>query len=246
MEIISRTVKILDVLSANDGEMRFSDLAEEMNLPSPSTLTRLLKALCNAEVLYKDDRGWYCLGSKPRQWSNAAKPRLSLQEIVHPELENINRKFHVSTIVFRHEEGNMVICADKIADENSPSLQEPGAMLPLNLGILGSCFLEAEHPVPYEEFTARFSKLKDLDKLISRLHKDAENYGYIYDYGKLFPDNHRLAVPVKFEGKTVAVIGAGFTPGRVKENDFIAELADELKKSAHIIEKIIENQHGDF
>lgn len=246
MEIISRTVKILDVLSANDGEMRFSDLAEEMNLPSPSTLTRLLKALCNAEVLYKDDRGWYCLGSKPRQWSNAAKPRLSLQEIVHPELDSINKKFHVSAIVFRHEEENMVICVDKVADENSPSLQAPGTILPLNLGILGSCFLEAENPVAYEEFTARFSELKELDKLISRFHKDAENYGYIYDYGKLFPDNHRLAVPIKFGGETVAVIGAGFTSGRVKESGFIEKLVNELKKSAHIIEKVIEKQHGDF
>ena len=246
MEIISRTVKILDVLSANDGEMRFSDLAEEMNLPSPSTLTRLLKALCNAEVLYKDERGWYCLGSKPRQWSNAAKPRLSLQEIVHPELENINKRFCVSAIVFRYEEENMVVCADKIADENSPSLQEPGAMLPLNLGILGSCFFEAEHPLPYEEFTARFSGLKDLDKLVSRFQKDAENYGYIYDYGKLFPDNHRLAVPIRFEGKIVAIIGAGFTPGRIKENNFVEKLVNDLKKSAHIIEKVIENQHGDF
>ena len=212
MEVVARTIKTLDVLSANDGKMRFSDLAEEMNLPSPSTLTRLLKALCKVEVLYKDDKGMYCLGSKLRHWSNAAElPQLSLQEIVHPELENINKKFHVSTIVFRREEENIAICVDKIADENSPALLNPGMMVPLDVGILGSCFFEKEYPMPYEVFTARFFKLKNLEKLIARMREDAEHYGYIYDYGKIFPDNHRLAVPIRYSNKTIAVIGAGFT-----------------------------------
>ncbi len=247
METITRTIKTLDVLSVNGGKMRFSDLAEAMALPSPSTLTRLLKALCKAEVLYKDDKGWYCLGSKPRQWSNASQlPQLKLQEMVHPELENINKKFRVSTIVFRYEEENVTVCVDKIADENSPALLNPGMIVPLDAGILGSCFFEAEHPMPYEVFTARFPKLKNLDKLIVRFREDAELYGYIYDYGKIFPDNHRIAVPIRYANETLAIIGAGFTPVRVKEPNFLNDLAEDLKKSANTIEKIIENQHGNF
>lgn len=246
MEIIDRTIKIFDALSANNGKMRFSDLAGEMDLPSPSTLTRLLKSLCDAGAIYKNEKGWYCLSSKPRLWGKASLAQLTLKEIVHPELIKINQNFKVSVIVFKYQHKNLMSCVDKIADENSPSLQNPGVLLPLNLGLIGSLIIKSECSINKDDFIADFKTQKDIDKLIEKFQEDYEKYGFIYDYGRLFEDNHRIAVPLKSTGKSFAVIGAGFTAGRLRQSGFIEKLADALKESALNIEKTIYEQGGDF
>lgn len=242
MEVIERTIKVLDILSTNKGRMRFSDIAAGMNLASPSTLTRLLKALCDAGALHKDANGWYCLNSKIGIWGNAASPRMSLKKMIRPELEQLNDAFKVSTIVFQYQDENMMLCVDKIADENSPSLQNPGALIPLNLGVIGSCFFS----VADSDFMAHFGDIDGLDELLHQFKKDSDKYGYIYDYGRLFPDNHRVAVPLKYDGKVFAVLGAGFTPSRLREANFVEKLTVALKKSAVKIEKIIVKQNGDY
>ena len=245
MDLIKRTVKILDLLSASDGKMRFSDLAEKMRLPSPSTLTRLLKAMTEAGVLYKDQQGMYCISAKVSTWSKLAQINLSLKEIVFPELEKINLEHEVSTICFQPQPEAKMYCVIKFSDANSPALQDEGNLIPLNLGVLGSCFCLPERELFSKDFISSFSSHVGIEDLINKFIEDSKNYGWIYDYGKLFPDNHRLAVPIRYEGKTVAVIGAGFMPGRMKQKGFLEKIGAALMNAAENIEKQIYKQNGD-
>jgi DNA-binding IclR family transcriptional regulator len=245
MEVIERTVKVLDLLSANGGKMRFSDLASALTLPSPSTLTRLLKALCDAGALHKDQQGWYCISSKAGTWGSVASSKLTLEQMVHPELEALNNEFKVSVIVFKYQSPDMMLCVDKIADENSPSLQDAGALLPVNLGVIGSYFIYAENPIEEPEYIAHFADVENIEEVLQQFTHGAEKDCCVYDYGRLFPDNHRLAVSIRFNGKTLAVLGAGFTPSRLMNEAFIFDLTTALKKSADNIEQVINEQHGD-
>jgi DNA-binding IclR family transcriptional regulator len=246
MKIIQRTVNILDHLSANGGRMRFSDLSEAMRLASPSTLVRLLKALCDADVIYRDSKGFYSLSAKTRAWGGASLPRLTLKEMVRPELELINEKFQVSTIVFRDAEDGKVLCVDKVSDENSPSLQSPGALLPLSFGIIGSVFLRREQNVADADFMSPFPESDFYREVHKRMVLDSQRLAYVYDFGKLFPDNHRAAAPFYHDGRVIGVIGAGFLSVRAKEKKFVERVGAALIESAARITKLISEQHGEF
>ncbi|MCP3968312.1 MAG: helix-turn-helix domain-containing protein [Lentisphaerae bacterium] len=241
MEVIKRAIAILDALSHNSQGMKFSEIADAMRISGPSTLSRMLQSLCCYAAVKKSHDGIYTLTPKVVQWGQNITPKLSLQQVVKPSMERITKKLKVSTIVFEHT-GNAMRCIEKISDELSPSLQTPGVILSVCIKLIGSYWIMSENQKYEDNYAGDFEDSQAYKYLLKTFAEDAQKDGCVYDYGKNFPDNNRLSVPIHFNGKTIAILGAGFTPGRLKEKGFRKRLTAELLTAAEEVSYIISEQ----
>lgn len=89
MTTLRKSADLLDVLVANGGSMRLSDLADALDTPK-SSLHRLCGALVEIGVLRRDDTGVYDMGPRLISWGLAADLSADIAAIAQPFLQRVH------------------------------------------------------------------------------------------------------------------------------------------------------------
>lgn len=92
IQVIGRTMKLLDALAAHDKPAGLKALAQASKL-HPSTAHRILMALVHERMVERFDTGRYCLGIRLLELGNLVKGRISVREHALPFM----RELHAAT-----------------------------------------------------------------------------------------------------------------------------------------------------
>lgn len=113
---LQRGISLLELLARATGGQTFSELAEGMELPSPATLSRLIKALQSAEWIEKNQHtGRYMLADGAMHFARAACCTLKREERIQPYLEALSREFHATSAYFENGgEGAMLMAKSEV------------------------------------------------------------------------------------------------------------------------------------
>lgn len=215
--LLHRSIKILDLLSA-EGDLRFGQLQKRLDDINPGTLTRLLKALCEAGVIMKNPDSVYCLTNRVLQWAAGVSPERNLVEQALPLMKEMNMKLSATVCLFNCDGKNMK-CLANVQDPSSPSLLPTGTVAPLTIQLIGSVFFIFNERKPAPKKIKQELKKSTSPISISagkRIIEHALKNGYCDDNAEFFPGNRRLSAPIRRNNKTISIIGLGFSSSRLE------------------------------
>lgn len=237
--LLTRALQIVDEISNSPQGLRFSDLKKSLAIPSPSTLSKILRELTQADVLSKTDGGRYVVGMKAYFWGKSVTARRGPIQILREHMVHLHEEFGASVNLFTCY-GQYMFCLESVMSSQSPALWPAGKGLPLELPVIGSIFFFSPEQLKDVTFLQAACerhrprlKLEDVRKMI----QEAEHNGMQYDPGLFYPGMYRLALPLKDKGNTTMVLGAGVLEARQERTDTMQRLATAMREAKANIEK---------
>lgn len=242
MSLLSRGITVIDAVSRSDQGLRFSEIADVLGGPSPTTVSKILKELIQEDILIKNAMGRYTLSRKVYFWGRAMAFRNSPIEIAKQHMERIHRDLKVSVNLFTCIEDSMY-CLESIIDPESPSLWQAGRSLPIHIAILGALFYIPSARLHDEDFLdqeiQRHTYALSRETLL-RMVDYAENTGVQDDLGAFYPGIYRFAVPLRDKGQAAMSLGVGVMPARLKnEEDLRERIISRLQQCQEEIEEFL-------
>jgi DNA-binding IclR family transcriptional regulator len=229
IQAIERAVAILNAFSAEEPELRISDLAERLELHK-STVHRFLVNLEHAGLVERSARGGrYRLGLRLFELGNLVLQRMDLWDEALPYLEGLVRDTgetgHLAVL-----DGGEAIYIERV--EARRALRIPSAVgrgYPAHATNLGKVLLAYVEPDELERIVAdrglagfTTNTITDLDRLRAELAGIRER-GYAIDNEEYDEGLRCIGAPVgDHTGRVVAALGIGgpvtrITPARIEE-----------------------------
>jgi DNA-binding IclR family transcriptional regulator len=132
--VLDKAVAVLGALEA--GPHTLAELIDRLGF-SRATTHRLAQALCQHELVRRDDDGRYVLGTRLIGWGRAATAAFPLAELARPILVRLRDDTGESVQLYVAE-GSMRRCVVALDSPHElRTIVEPGALLPLDRGSAG-------------------------------------------------------------------------------------------------------------
>ena len=240
--LLSRAVRVIDSISRNRKDLRFSDISRVLDNPSPSTVNKILKVLTEEGVLRKTSEGRYTLGRKIYFWGRVMADHNTPIQIIREQMKYLHEQYRVSVNVFTCVDQTM-FCLECYMDSRSPLLYPAGKSLQLQLSVQGAVFFippeKLHDPAFLEKEAADHEeplRVKDLEKMI----RYAEENDLQDDFALFYPGMHRFSVPLRENGQTVMTLGVGISVKRTLEGDLTERIVSDLQQIRTRIETSFE------
>ncbi len=240
--LLSRAVRVIEAISRNRENLRFSEISRVLDNPSPSTVNKILKVLTEEGVLRKTSKGRYALGRKIYFWGRVMADQNRPIQTIREQMKYLHKKYRVSVNVFTCVDQTM-FCLECYMDSGSPFLYPAGKSLPMQLSVQGAVFFippEKLHDPAFLEKEAEDHEeqlqVKDLEKMI----RYAEKNDLQDDFALFYPGMHRFSVPLRENGQTVMTLGAGISVKRTLEGGLTQRIVSDLQQIRTRIETSFE------
>lgn len=223
--ILSRAIQVIDAVSKSEQGMRFSDIAAELDHPSPATVTKILKELTREKILEKAGTGAYVLGRKTYFWGRCMAAKNTPIQVIRSCMEQLHKDLRLSVNLFTCIDQRL-FCLESIVDPDSPALWQAGKSLPLHISVLGAVFFMPRDLLQDEDFLSQqiAGHEADLDQEeVKEVILQARTSGLLDDQGIFFPGMRRFAVPLYEADTVVMTLGVGIMPARLEHNPALYE-----------------------
>jgi len=230
---------IMDCLARSDEALGFNELQRMLGGISPTTVSRVMRNLLDAEVVHKQDSGKYSLGGKVSFWGLRARQALYARHGLHDDLKRLCTTFSVTT-TYRLRIKNQLCIVDRCLDQHSPAMGEPGRIFSVNLIVAGSVFCRT-----LDQWTAKQIRKDFGDRGYSGPCSVDEARGFIEqafaerlmdDRGMLVPGVHRLTAPLGEAIPAEGFISVGCVTQRLEDeslrNEIVAAMRELVRRHA--------------
>ncbi|MDI6600823.1 MAG: IclR family transcriptional regulator [Thermoanaerobacteraceae bacterium] len=235
VQVLERTVKVLEVMAKYPYGMALTDISRDVNL-NKSTVFRILATLQYYGYIMQDNDGKYKLGYKFLELSSAVMERLDIRKIAHPYLDELSRITGevVHLVILDGYEG---VYIDKV-DNSSGTIRmysQVGKHIPLHCTGVGKVLLaamsveEVEKVIGLKGLPKRTENtITDAGKLFEELQKIKEQ-GYAIDDIENEEGIRCVAAPIlNYHGETIAAVSISGPTLRVTR-ERVPELVHLLK-----------------
>lgn len=210
--MVERTFRLLDILSASEDGLTFSDLARALGT-SKGSLHGLLKSLERIRVVARGEGRRYIVGPRIYELALAYSQRAGLRRLALPSMDRLAAAIG-ETIFLGRVEDDGVLIVDRRNAENGPSALHisaaPGTRVPLLAAALGRVVLATwpsarreaylrAHSLP--RFTER--SVTDPDAFLATIATTAES-GIGMDREEYLAGVNAVAVPIRGLGGSLA------------------------------------------
>lgn len=244
--LLNRAMRVVDAVSIEKEGLRFSQVAQVIDNPSPSTVNKILKELVGTGVLQKSSNGRYVLGQKIYFWGRAMAVQDTPLQVIRRQMRHLQETYQVSVNVFTCTDKTM-FCLECYMDPSTPPLYPAGISQSLRLDVQGAVFFIPpdclSDPGYLEEQALIFDgvTLEDLEKMIEHMRQT----GVQDDFSLFYPGLRRFSVPIRQNGKTVMVLGVGIASKRAGDKDLLDRIVTGLTEfSSRIEDAFFNNSRG--
>ncbi len=236
--ILTRALQVVDAVSAAGDGLRFSEIQALLGGPSPTTVSKILRELTQADVLTKTPESRYVLGMKAYFWGKTVSRNRGPFRVIREEMARLHEAFEASVNLFTCSDRHM-FCLESIMSPQSPTLWPAGKGLELQLPVIGSVFFFSREQLEDDAFLKAECerhrprlKLEDVRGMID----DAMRTGLQLDVGLFYPGVIRLALPLVDQGRVTMVLGLGILEARQEQSDMVSRIATAMQEAKGHIE----------
>ncbi|WP_410767490.1 IclR family transcriptional regulator [Haloferax sp. DFSO60] len=238
LKTIERAFEILELLK-DEKEVGVAELSRKIDLPK-STVHDYLRTLTSIGYVINDD-GRYRLGFRLLEFGGQMKYRNRLFHIAKPELERIVENTGEIASANIEERGRFVILHAEHSAESLKLGIYPGITIPIHTHAAGKVML-ANYPedrrdriIEEHDLVAMTDHtITDRDELCDELKKIKEQ-GYAVDWNEQVVGMGVVAAPVEVDDQVIGSLGVVCPTDRLRDEEYRAELAREVQKSANIV-----------
>lgn len=238
---VTKALMLLDVFSAAERPMRFSDLKDELPFPK-ATLHRMLKSLVDERMLAQDEiTGTYQLGPRLIRLAHAAWAHSSLADAARPVLDGLHTQLGKTIHLAQLDSGQVLYLDKRVGNRGLAMFSRPGKVGPAYCTGVGKAMMAYLPPDALEEclhrqtfarftqhtMTSRESLLPELDAIRGR--------GHAFDREEHEPGIICIAVPILSPDGALFGGLSATNPGTVDDIMQLETLAPTLKEAARII-----------
>jgi len=224
IQVITRSLNILEVLSEKEGGFGVLELAKRVSLPG-STVHRILNALKKQGYIFQDpDTEKYQLGYKVLNLAGKMLDNRSLNRLALPYLRKLRDKIG-ETAHLIVAEGENAVCVESLESSNNMRIYSPiGENNPLHCTAVGKVLLANLAGNEQRKFLAKEFKRYTANTIISPGKLKAElmlikKRGYAVDREEYQEGIRCIAAPINdSQGRVVAGVGISFPAFRVNKN----------------------------
>lgn len=210
--MVERTFRLLDLLSASEDGLTFSELVRALGI-SKGSLHGLIKSLERARAIKQVDGRRYVVGPRIYDLALAYSQRAGLRRFALPGMRRLAGEIG-ETIFLGRVEGDRVRIVECCNAENGPSALHitaaPGTHVPLLAAAVGRVVLASwpsarreeylrAHPLPH--FTEQ--TIIDPDQMLAAIAATAQS-GVGMDHQEYLAGVNAVAVPIRGLGGTLA------------------------------------------
>lgn len=241
MRALDRVVAILEAVATHRNPPTPTVVAARIDL-SLSTVSRLMRQMCDLGLLDRDASGAYALGVRLLRISQAALEPSDLVEVALPEMQHL-RELTGETVTLFVRRGNSRICLAQAQSEQAVRRVVPvGFTAPLHAGATGEALLAGIAPVEREQYVAALP-LPEAERhaLRERLTTISE-HGFAMSSEAWLPEVAAIAAGV-FESSTIVASLSVAGPSYRFTEERMRGFVDELLATAGRISSRIAPMH---
>jgi len=125
--LLDRAIRVMDRVAGDDAPVTFSTLLADCGF-NRATLAKILRILCQHEMLMKRDGG-YVMGARPMRYVGTSEPAADRLARSRPHLSALSERFGVTAQFIRvwHDHS---VCLDKVTHAHAPSMRAVGCVVP--------------------------------------------------------------------------------------------------------------------
>jgi len=232
---VDKTFAILDLLAQTNTSMGVSEITRALAF-NKSTVFNITHTLADLEILKQAPDTKFSLGIKFYLLGRAARMGSDIISTIHPYLETIHQKTHLS-VFLGVRSGLHAVIVDKVdADFDIKISSETGMRLPLLAGAGGKAMLslmpdQEIDRILSENGLKRYTRYSVVDKAkYKRMLKKTQQEGFAVDKEEYIEGIRALAVPLNINrGNAQFAIWAVGLKGQISD-DVIGSYAELLKK----------------
>lgn len=187
VQVLERTVAVLEALSNHPGPMPLKQLAADTAL-HPSTAHRILAVLVDHRLVDRVDPGSYRLGIRLLELGHLVKARLNVRQEALPYMETLHRQVHES-VNLSVRQGDEIVYIERVLGGRSMMriVHLVGDRAPLHITAVGKVFLMEDGADEVREYARRTglaprtrNTLANLPSLMQELER-VRRHGYAFD-----------------------------------------------------------------
>lgn len=238
LRTIERAFAILEVLR-EEKTMGVTELSDRLDLPK-STVHEYLRTLRTLGYIVNEG-GRYRLGFRLLEFGGQLKYRNRSFHVARPELERLVERTGELASINVEERGRFVIVHAEYGDEALRLGIYPGMTIPIHSHAAGKVML-AHFP---EEKVDRIVDEHGLSSVTEQSITDREELddelaairdrGYAVDWNQQIVGMGVVAAPVQGDDDVIGSLGIVCPTDRLRDEEYRAELAREVQKSANIV-----------
>jgi len=217
--VTSRALSILGAFEGSSGNLTVARISARANLPL-STTYRMVHELEEWGGLRKGSDGKYQIGF--RIWELGQMAGRRLRDRAHPFLQDLFDLTH-ENVHLAIREGTQSLYVDKIySSRKMPQVSRIGGRLPLHATAVGRVLLGAQpdwfvDAYLQRELEAPTTKTVTDPRILTQLIAEVRSDGYSVTIEQMRMNALSVAMPVVFNGQTVAALGLVFEAYRYRE-----------------------------
>lgn len=209
IQVLGRTMRLLDALARHSDPVALKDLAEATSL-HPSTAHRILNDLVAGRYVERIDSGTYRLGMRLLELGSLVKGRLNVRAVAIEPMRELHRQTG-QTINLSLQQGDEIVYVERAWNEYSGMqvVRAIGGRAPLHLTSTGKLFLSACNARQVRAYAMRtglagathnsITQTDDLDKELALVRR----LGYARDNEELEPGVRCLAAGIYDDSGTL-------------------------------------------
>ena len=200
---VDRAIDVIELLSATEADLSFSQILTSHNIPRQS-LVRILNTLCDRGIIDRtEQRGFYRLGMKFLYMGNRLKDKINLRAVAWPFMGELSRQTR-KTIELSILDRDQLICIEQIQGTEGVNLySRVGSVYPyLHAVSVGKIYLGHMNPVKRKQILGKIGLPKVAKNTItdiSVLEKELrviQKEGYAFEDQELRIGVRRVAAPI--------------------------------------------------
>ncbi len=239
---IHRAIEVLDAVASSPQGVSFSEARRLLGDISPTTVSRILRILCETRVLHQKEDKRYVFGERIESWMPAGG-RLSLAELCRPYMQGLSGSLQTGSILWKRA-GDQMMVLHKETHPNAPSLMYIGAVHPIGFQLIGGVFFMEDRwddpkGIACEVAKSGFKKagVTVIRKMIEIVKED----DLMDDFCAFYPGNYRLAIPLRQNGDVIAALGIGIMRERLDDSEFRQQVITDLKEVRQKLQTLLNN-----
>lgn len=191
IQVLERTMKLLDVLASHSDPVALKDLAAATGLHT-STTHRILNDLVVGRYVNRVDSGMYQLGMRLLELGSLVKRRLNVREVALEPMRELHRVTG-QTVNLSLQQGDEIVYIERAWSERSGMqvVRAIGGHAPLHLTSTGKLFLSVAEPRQVRAYATRTglagttrNSITDIERLERELAL-VRRHGYARDNEEL-------------------------------------------------------------